>query len=197
MTLRLGNDAIDAFYLGSDRVDRVYLGDDRVWPPPVAHDGSVELTAAAGNAPFGDHFGYVAAGTAGLAVATGAVTDPATSKVTLVAGHRNVRFNNDNFHIGWAGIPSSGTVYGRWVPNTGNAYDFTLTISDVEPVYNQWADPSLRGNFPSPFYQASMGNFTPAGVWNAASGLPAGKIFLYSDAARSRLISLDTRRADG
>lgn len=156
---------------------------------PAGHDGSVEVTSAAANAPFGDHFGYVRQGIDDANNArVGMIADEATSKVTLVGGHRNVRFNNDNFHISWTGMPTSGSVYGTWRPTTGNAVNFTMTISNVGAVYNQWSPLTFAGSF----YEAHTGNFSPAGTWNAASGLPAGKFFLYTDSARTQQINLRT-----
>ena len=157
--------------------------------PGGAVDGSVELTSAAANTPFSDHYGYVRAGIDDANNAKiGNIADEATSKVTLIGGHRNVRASTDNFHISWTGMPTSGSVYGRWVPNTGNAVDFTMTISNVGAVYNQWSPLTFAGSF----YEAHTSNFSPAGTWNASTGQPRGKFYLYSDDARTQQINLRT-----
>ena len=141
--------------------------------PDAVADGSVSLTSAVANAPWPDHFGF------DLADGVGAIADQATSLVRRLGGHRSRRNDIVNFHISWTGEPTSGQVYGRYVPTTGNSVDFVLNtfLTAFGPAGKQ-----------VPAWGAA--NFSPAGVWNAASGLPTGKIFLYSDAARTQQINL-------
>lgn len=106
---------------------------------PAVNDGGVEVTQAVASVPFNDHFGYRRGGVGGVAGGSGSIADEATSLVQQIGGHRNQRFNNDNFHISWTGMPTSGNVYGRWVPNAGSPVDFTLAVRNVAAVYNQLA----------------------------------------------------------
>ena len=160
-------------------------------PDTVVNDGSVSLTAAAGGAPYADHYGYLAANVGRTGAARGSIADQATSKVLAVGGHRSVRNAPDNFHISWTGMPTSGSIYGRWVPNTGNHVDFTMGIRDEAATWTQWA-PGIAFPQGTPFYEAHARNVGFAGAWNSATGLPAGKFFLYEDAARTQLINLRT-----
>ena len=159
--------------------------------PDAVADGGVELTAAAAGTPFNDHYGYLRAGIGRTGAARGSIADEATSLVQAVSGHRAQNFQQNNFHISWTGMPQSGQVYGRWVPTTGNPVDFTLTVRDAAQVWTQWA-PGIAFPTGTRFYNAQASNVGFAGVWNAASGLPAGRIYIYEDAARTQQINLRT-----
>lgn len=144
--------------------------------PGGAEDGSVELTNAQVGAPWPDHYGFNAAGNIGT------LADQSTSKVTGLGGHRYVRNDIVNFHISWEGMPTSGSVYGKYVPTSGTEVDFTLNY--YLPVFGP---AGVR-------QQAAWGasNFSPAGTWNGASGLPTGKIYLYYDSDRTQQVNLST-----
>ena len=160
-------------------------------PDTVVNDGSVSLELASSGTPFGDHYGYLAANTGRTGAARGRIADQATSRVLAVSGHRSSRNSPDNFHISWSGMPTTGRVYGRWVPTTGANVDFALDITDAAPGWTQWA-PGISFPVGTRFYEAGARNISFAGVWNAATGLPAGRVFIYEDAARTRLVNLRT-----
>ena len=155
------------------------------------NDGGAELTAAASGAPYGDHYGYLRAGVGGLAARRGMIADESTSKVLALAGHRTTQNRPDNIHISWTGMPTSGQVYGRWVPTTGAAVDFTMSIRNEAAAWTQWA-PGISFPPGTPFYEAHAANVAFAGIYNASSGLPRGRFYLYSDPERTRQINLRT-----
>ena len=156
--------------------------------PDAVNDGSVSLTAAQNAAPYNDHWGYRRQGIATGFAKRGDIADEATSLVQVLGGHRSSAPAHDNFHITWTGMPTSGSVYGRWVPNTGNSVDFTLAISNVSAAWNLYANIPVA----DPYYSARTSNAPFAGAYNSATGLPAGKFYLYEDAARTRQINLRT-----
>ena len=156
--------------------------------PDAVNDGSVSLTAAQNAVPYNDHWGYRRQGIATGFAKRGNIADEATSLVQVLGGHRSSSPAHDNFHISWTGMPTSGSVYGRWVPNTGNSVDFTLNITNVAAAWRQWANIPVH----DPYYSARANNASFAGAWNASSGLPAGKFYLYSDSARTQQINLRT-----
>ena len=158
-------------------------------PSTVVNDGGVSLELASSGTPFGDHYGYLAANTGRTGGARGRIDNIADSLVLAIAGHRSARNSPDNFHISWTGMPTSGSVYGRWVPNTGNHVDFTMNITDAAPTWTQWA-PGISFPQGTAFYEAGARNVGFAGAWNSSTGLPAGRFFLYEDAARTRQINL-------
>lgn len=173
MTLRFGNDAPSALYMGADAVEKVYLGETEVWTAGLSTADGVRLTRVS-RLQFSDHFGFRRGDN------LGAIANQANSRVQIMGGHRFQR-SRDNFYLVWTGQPSSGTLYARWVPDDGGSdIDFPLS-------YRRW-DVGLGGLSTPTWYDD---NCPIAGIYNTDQWtLPVGTLYVYSDSARTQLISM-------
>ena len=112
--------------------------------------------------------------------ALGAIEGAAQSRVQLAVGGRRAN-THPSLILRWTGQPTSGTVYARFVLDAdGAATDFALAFRTTGG-----ATLDAATGTPTWFADAPI-----SGVWNAAGGLPVGTLYLYSDAARTRIISM-------
>ena len=169
MPIRLGETEPMALYLGDTEITKAYLGEIEVYSSDRldTRDGVRVTSAQRAQNPY---YGYWPG--AGY---RGTIENQANSRVIVIRGAR--RSWNPPFIFAWTGQPTSGTVYGRWSPDSGDDYDFTLSY-----------------NFPHGGWLSSGSVFPPNGVWNAASGLPTGTFYFFSDAARTQIISMRGRQ---
>ena len=177
MTLRFGADTPAKLYLGADEVDKAYLGETEVYTRtrPITRRDGVRLTRA-DQAQFHDHFGFV------RARGFGAIENQATSRCQIFSGHRFRDFGDPEVFVAWTGQPTSGTVYFRFIRDSdGRTWDFTnnqgfLRIYDHAPIALFASRVGLQN------------------IFNAARGLPTGTLYIFSDSARTQIISMDGRR---
>ena len=77
-------------------------------------------------------------------------------------------------------MPTTGTLYGSWIPDTGTRQDFTLTY--VTTV-----------NFRAGGGASWVNNDTSFHIADFGGTVDNGEFRVYSDAARTTQINLDTR----